>query len=283
MDVPHTNYDLGFKEAMTLFKDKTLDFFGIDGIGTITESLATESVAVEVKSLFRDLVFATSEGRGLHLEEEIVLSEDDLWRFLDYNVSLYRIHRRVFDTVIFVKEPTALTGIDLERLVFKPIIVQCANVDADAMLDELKRDIEDGKPINELKLVYLPLFRGKALDATGLFLESAKLIRSMKVEDQLRQKILALAILVAGKVVDPGVLNQMYEEVKLMGTGNVILDTAEAYGEKRGIRIGEVRQQEEMAKRMLAKGCKLSEIIEFTGIDIDRLGELQESIRSEAV
>ena len=87
MDIPHTNYDLGFKEAITLFKDKALDFFGIDCLASITEPLATESVQVEVKSLFRDLVFATQERKGLHFEEEVHLSEDDLWRFLDYNVS----------------------------------------------------------------------------------------------------------------------------------------------------------------------------------------------------
>ena len=73
---------------MTLFKDKALGFFGIEGIDTITESLATESVDVEIKSLFRDLVFATSEGKELHLEEEIALREDDLWQLLDHNVSL---------------------------------------------------------------------------------------------------------------------------------------------------------------------------------------------------
>ena len=95
MDIPPTNYDLGFKEAITLFKDKALDFFGIDELSAITEPLPTESNQVEVKSLFRDLVFATTDGRGLHFEEEISLSQDDIWRFLDYNVSLYRIHKRV--------------------------------------------------------------------------------------------------------------------------------------------------------------------------------------------
>ena len=275
MDVPHRNYDLGFKEAMTLFKDKALDFFGIDGIDIITESLATESVEVEVKSLFRDLVFATSKGKGLHFEEEIALSEDDLWRFLDYNVSLYRIHKRVFDTVIFVKESTTLAGIDHERLTFKPIIVQCANIDADAMLEELKRDIGDGKLVNELKLVYLPLFHGKNLDATGLFLESTKLIRSMKVENQFKQKVLSLAVLIAGKVVDPKVLNQIYEEVRLMGTGNVILDVAEEYGAKRNM--------EEVARKMLSDNLDILDIIKYTGIDADRLRDIRESLRSEAV
>ena len=275
MDIPHRNYDLGFKEAMTLFKDKALDFFGIDDIDTITESLATESVAVEIKSQFRDLVFATNNGKGLHLEEEVALSEEDLWRFLDYNVSLYRIHNRIFDTVIFVKEPTSLTGIDLERLVFKPIIVQCADIDADAMLDELKQDIENGKPINELKLVYLPLFRGKTLDSTGLFLESTKLIRSMKAEELLRHKVLALAILVAGKVVDHEVLKQIYEEVKLMGTGNVILDVAEEYGAK--------REKEEIARKLLSMGMDAIDVVEVTGLSNERIRELRDTIRSESI
>jgi len=225
------------------------------------------------------LVFATSNGKGLHLEEEIALSEDDLWRFLDYNVSLYRIHKRVFNTVIFVKEPTTLAGIDLERLTFKPIIVQCANIDADAMLEELKRDIEDGKPVNELKLVYLPLFRGNALDATGLFLESTKLIRDMKVEDQFKQKVLFLAVLIAGKVVDPKVLNQIYEEVRLMGTGNVILDVAEEYGEKRGIE----RNKEETARKMLSDNFDVLDIIKYTGIDAERLKELRDTINGDPI
>jgi len=147
MNIPHTNYDLGFKEAVSLFKDKALDFFGIDELASIAEPLATESVQVEIKSLFRDLVFAAKdESRGFHFEEEVVLCIDDLWRFLDYNVSLYRIHKRVFDTVIFVKEPTDLIGIDEDRLTFKPIIVQCSKIDADIMLSELKKDIKGGKP-----------------------------------------------------------------------------------------------------------------------------------------
>ena len=275
MDIPHANYDLGFKEAITLFKDKALDFFGIDDLASITEPLATESVQVEIKSLFRDLVFATHAGKGLHLEEEVHLSEDDIWRFLDYNVSLHQIHKRVFDTVIFVKEPTKLTGINLERLVFKPIIVQCSEIDADAMLDELKKDIDEGKSINELKLVYLPLFRGKTLDATGLFLESTKLIRTLNIEEHLKRKVFALAFLIAGKIVDRDVLDKFYDEVKIMSTGNVILDVAEEYGAR--------RNTEEIVRKMLSDNLDILDIIKYTGIDVDRLREIRESLRSEAV
>ena len=275
MDVPHTNYDLGFKEAITLFKGKALDFFGIDDLASITEPLATESVQVEIKSLFRDLVFATKEGKGLHFEEEVNLSPEDLWRFLDYNVSLYRIHNRIFDTVIFVKEPTNLTGINEDRLVFKPIIVQCSEIDADLMLDELKKDICEGKPINELKLVYLPLFRGRTLDATALFLESTKLIRIMKVDEYIKQKVFALAILIAGKVVDSDVLYRTYREVKLMGTGNVILEVAERYGAE--------QKQEEIAQKLLVKGMDVLDVMEVTGLTMERMRKVRELVSNEAV
>jgi len=100
-------------------------------------------------------------------------------------------------------------------------------------------------------------------------------MRSLNIENQFKQKALSLAILIAGKVVDPEVLRQIYEEVKLMSTGNVILDVAEEYGAK--------REKEETVRRMLLKGCTLSDIVDFTGINIDRLVELKDATQSEAV
>ena len=275
MNISHSNYDLGFKEAITLFKDKTLDFLGINEPVSIAEPLATESVNIEIKSLSRDLIFAAKDKyRGFHFEEEVNLNLDDLWRFFDYNVSLYRIHKRVFDTIIFVKEPTSLTGIEESRLAFKPIIVQCSNIDADVMLAELKNDVSDGKAINELKLVYLPLFRG-TLDANGLFLESAKLIRAMKADDSLKQKVSALAILIAGKVVDEHILDKVYKEVKMMYSDNVILKVAENHGAN--------REKEETVKRMLVMGLDPLDIIAATGISAERLREMRENMKNETI
>ena len=208
------------------------------------------------------------------MKRKLHLTPDDLWRFLDYNVSLYRIHKRVFDTVIFVKEPTDLIGIDEDRLIFKPIIVQCSKIDADDILAELKRDIKDGKPINELKLIYLPLFRS-TLNANDLFLESAGLIHDMKVNDSLKRKIIALSILIAGKVVDQDILNKVYREVKTMYSDNVILRVAENYGAE--------REKEEIARKMLAKGMDVLDVMYFTGVTTEQMREIRESMSKEAV
>jgi len=102
LNIPHTNADLVFKESMTIFKGKVLDFLGLTNLAPITEQMD-----------------------------------------------------------------------------FKPIIIQCSQIDADAMLAKLKADIAAGTSINELEAIYLPLFHSKNLTPTGLFAESVDIIKSM--------------------------------------------------------------------------------------------------------
>ena len=268
MEYIHQNYDSVFKEAMTLFKDKALDFLGLTGVAPITEPLMTESVEIEIKIAFRDLSFGTQDNRGVHFEEEVDLSNDDMLRIGGYNLWLGRAYKKEFVTVIFVKNPTLITELKTEQMHFKPIIVQCSKIDADAMLADLKQDVADGKPINELKLVYLPLFHSVRLNPTELFKESAKLIMDLQADDNQKRKIYALSTILAGKVVDKTAIEAVLEEVKKMG--NVIIEVAEAIGEK--------RKMEETAKKMLADNLKLSDIIKYTGIDVDRLGELRDAV-----
>ena len=60
-----------------------------------------------------------------------------------------------------------------------------------------------------------------------------------------------------------------------MSTGNVILDVAEEYGAK--------REKEEIVRKMLLKGIDSLDILDITGLDIERLRELRDLVRSEVV
>ena len=62
----YANYDAVFKDAVTLFSDKALDFFGLPGDTKIQEPLRTEHKEVRVDAEFSDLTFSLSDGRGLH-------------------------------------------------------------------------------------------------------------------------------------------------------------------------------------------------------------------------
>ena len=67
-DIP-MNYDRVFKNAVTVFKDKTLDFLGLHDIAPISEPLRTENVEIIVKSELADLTFSLKDGRGINFEE----------------------------------------------------------------------------------------------------------------------------------------------------------------------------------------------------------------------
>ena len=145
------------------------------------------------------------------------------------------------------------------------------------MLGRLKADIAGGKPINELELVYLPLFNSVKFTPAELFKESAKLVKVLQTDDYSKRKIHALAALLVGKVVDKATIRAILEEVNM--EGNAFVEVLEEIGTERGRLI----EKEDIAQKMLLEGYKSSIIIKITGIDIDRLDELRNTLHVEAV
>jgi hypothetical protein len=255
-------------------------------------------VEVEIRSEFADMAFALRGGGGLHFEEEVNLSKDDLLRICGYHTWLSRVHKREFVTVLFVKNrvPAGRIRIRTKQLHFTPVVVDCSAIDADTRLARLRQQVTEQAEVNELELLYLPLFHSETLTATELFQESARLIQALRAEDAVKHKLSALLIALAGKVVDAEALLEFWEEVRKMG--NKIIEIAEAYGmqigeergiaigEERGIAIGEERgitigeehgqlkMAETTARKMLTKGYSLEVIAELTDLAPEQLTAL---------
>ena len=195
-----------------------------------------------------------------------------MFRFGGYNIGLSRTHKREFITVIFVKEPTNLTEVKTDQLHFKPVIVQCSDIDADAMLTRLETAISVGKAINELEAIYLPFFHSTKFTPTELFRASADVIKGMKAEYGHKQKTLALLITLAGKLVERTQLEALAKEVAAMG--NIFIE----YFEERGAE----REKEKTARKMLSKGMDILDIIEVTGLTTEQVREVRDTVRGEA-
>jgi hypothetical protein len=265
---------------------------GLEGLGPIEEPLKTELTEIEIRSEFADLTFRLKDDRGLHFEEEVHLSQDDLLRFCGYHTWLSRVYNLEFVSVIFVRDPVQYRTLETAQLKFTPIIVDCSTIDADAILAKLRQGLAEGAPVNELELIYLPLFHSTTLTPTGLFKESQALIKKLQANDRLKQKICALSILLAGKIVAPSELEAAWKEVKLMG--NTILEFAETQGriagELQGRIAGEAQgrilgkaegkaegktlEKEATAHKMHTRGYAPQEIFELTGIDPERLRQI---------
>ena len=275
----HMNYDSVFKESLILFKDKTLDFLGLPHIAPIVEPLRTENVEITIRSEFADLTFGLADGSGINLESEVHLSREDLLRIGSYNLWLTREYKREFRTVVFVNQPVRVRSLRTEQISFEPLIVDCSQIDGDKLLAKLKKTVAEGGEINELELIYLPLFSSKEHTSTGLFKEATALIKDLRMTEERKLKLSALSLLLAGKVVDKAQLDLFWEEVKLMK--NAILEYAEERGMKHGIKLGEERgmklNSEETARRMFAKGYDPQEISELTDITPERIREITAS------
>ena len=160
----HNNYDTVLKDSISLFRDKAIDFYGLDQDVRILEPLRTEKAEVTVDVEYSDLTFQLSNGKGLHLEVEATLSHDDLLRFCGYHVDLTREYKREFITVIFTKISKKRPSINHGMLKFKPHVIRHKDYDADA--------IPRASLITPFPPSSLPFFRLASLSSVAIPLTS---------------------------------------------------------------------------------------------------------------
>ena len=70
--------------------------------------------------------------------------------------------------------------------------------------------------MNELELIYLPLFKSERYNPGELLTESIRLIKAAKLEDEQKLKISALALILSNKIVDASILEELWREIKMM-------------------------------------------------------------------
>jgi hypothetical protein len=191
-DIDYQNYDRAFKEAFTTFKEKVPPFIDLD-LPEIDRFLETEFVEIETKENKMDMNFILKDGSILHLEEEIHLSVEDVIRFAQYDLKLYRRYKTKINTVVFCVNRTSegSNGIDAGSLKCKLHIVDFSTKDADLKLKELRHRIKSGMEINELELVFLPLMKSN-LEKVNLVREVVKLEMQLDIEKAIKEKLVAI-------------------------------------------------------------------------------------------
>ena len=145
METIYTNYDAGFKKALLLFKDKSLDFIGLENLPVVREAINTEHVDFEVKYTFSDMAFLLADGTGLNMEWEADISRKDLRRFAKYNLAFEEQFDMSFTTVIFTNKPTTVQRYESASHIFQPIIVNLRERNGEKVLEKIKKQIQNKK------------------------------------------------------------------------------------------------------------------------------------------
>jgi hypothetical protein len=271
------NYDAVFKDSFTLFKNKTLRFLGVDSDARITEILSTEKREIQVDTEFSDLTFLTDKGFGFHIEEEIDISQKDLYRFCGYHVDLTQRHGIEFQTVILTFKKPTIRKIDTPTLIFQPFIVDLSERNADEVFEGLKQAIEGGKEINELDLVFLPVCRSETDTVVGLLEKGVRLAAKLPTN----KKIIGLMLTLTNQLVKSEELKRIWEEFMDYSKLKVI-QVAEEIGMEKGMKKGiEKGRAEGIEKGKLedARNFKLmglpnDKIAQGTGLPIEKIEAL---------
>jgi hypothetical protein len=243
--------------------------------GNITEILSTEITETTTLKAYGDNALKLSTNIGVSSEWEADVSRDDLMRFASYNIDLSRKHKIPFTTVIITAKAPTVTSYENPSLTFKPKIINLKERDADKELMEIERKLRTGEPVNELQLIYIPLYGSNSGKTTADLLDMAlKLAPSVAKNDKEKYgKLQSLMILLNSTFVSEEELNLILEANYMVLEGNRAVKVLTDIGRKQGL--------EQTVKNMLRRGRNIEEISEDTGLSIARITELQDELSAQ--
>ena len=268
------NYDAVFKESFEFYKGKDLTFFGVD-LAQITETLNPEITQLKVDKYFADIVFRLADGTGLHLEWEADLSQDDILRFCIYHASLTRNYNVSFKTVVFTKKAPRCNSYEGDCLNFKPEIVNLGSYDAEKALEVIRTQINNGEAINDLQLIYLPLY-GSKRNPAQIIRDVVDVAKKAYTNSDHARDIVMMSFVAANRVISTDEIRDLWEEIIMSISDLKIIQVAVEKTEERMRAENEEKSKIdkiETIKRMRAKGLEFPIICDVLNLQENEVEE----------
>ena len=271
--------DKVFKESFHFFKGKSLDFLDSDMKDSIIEVLTNEHTETTTKKMFTDLVFKLSETKGRHHEWQHEITLEDLKRFAIYNMEWSREYKELdFETIVITNKPPKATQYINSSITFKPRIIVLSERNGDEAIAKITKQIENGEPINELELIYLPMYSSPSGKSNANLLDEAFKLSNKGIPDiETRNKTQDLLILLVAKYLSDEEFKRVMEDNMAILEDNAAVRVLSKLGEERGIEKGLVKGLERGLERGLEKKAKETAIKMLKeGFNLDTISRIIE-------
>jgi hypothetical protein len=260
--------DLIQKYTSGLFKDSTLEFYGIKS-AKIKELINVELPAVEVAGSAADFVFLLEDDTYLHFEFVTQYNIKDFTRFAGYDIRLYeRDGRRVMTVIIYTANVNdAADGINIGSLVYSPQRVMMKEYDGDVTYKELSAKIKAGQKLTDvdmLNLIFLPLMK-HTINNGELAVKSVQLAQQI-TDATKRNACIAAAFAFGSKFLNDIDIENLKGALKMTDLAEMIIED----------------KLIEIAKGMLKDMVSIEFVSRHTGLDETTVRELQLELK-EAV
>ena len=215
LNLIYHNYDAVLKDSFTLYKNDLIDFLGID-MPEVTASLNTERVEIKAEKTFSDVLLKLVNNTGVSIEWEVDISKADMIRFAKYCIDFTVIHGIPFITIILTNKMQTILSYKEGSIAFTPIVINLGERDGELALQKIRERIAEGKKVNLLELVYLPLYGNKDKEVVDVVKEVVDLIMSLTdMKEHEVEKLVLLSLVVAKKLITDDEFKEIWREKQM--------------------------------------------------------------------
>ena len=273
IDISKHKKDIISKYTSGLFRDATLEFYGIKA-AKIKEPVNIEFPRLEIAMKKADFIFLLEDDTYQHLEFETSYKKTNLIRFADYDVQIYKKYKKKVQTVIIYSSEVkkAAKSLDIGSLKYTPDVVMMCDYDGNAIYAELERKLQAKETLTDtdmLNLIFLPLLRS---DIPKYELAEKSIELAKTIEDETKQDTcIASTVAFMERYLTNDEINKILEVVKMTRVANLLIQEAV----EEAVKETENKKAVEIAISLLDV-LNVETIAAKTKLTVEKVNELKE-------
>ena len=265
------NNDIIMKATAEMFKDKTLEVFGLK-TAKIIDIMPTVLPIVEAREKRVDFVFLLEDETLLHLEFQTTISDDLLRRIAFYGARIVDRHNRVVNTAIIYsgRIESAPDLLQKGSLTYQVTNVYLKGMDGDEEYRRIKAKLDKGETLEEsdlIKLIFLPLMKSKQIEAE-MALKAAELAKA--ANNKFTSFVIGAIVAITDNFLPEEYKKRLLEVLRMTQIEQWLREE----GKLEGKIEGKLEGQLEAARNALKKGLSFDDVAEITGLPKETVQKL---------
>jgi predicted transposase/invertase (TIGR01784 family) len=278
-EIPYHHKDIIFKSLTEIFSNRVLDFYDINTAPIVrAEPANLPTITVQEKTM--DFVFYLADDSYLHLEFQSTKGPEELERFMEYDVALYRKrHKMIHTYVVYGAGITdASEVLNCGSIEYRAKGIFMDRYDGDQLFEALGLKIRSGTSLDELErmqLAFLPLMKSSHSKQERA-IETIELA-GMILDETQKTFLTGCVIAISDNFIDREYTRKILEVLRMSKVLRALEEEAKDEGRVEGRMEGSLEAMRVAAKKLQLKGMSIEEIAEITGLpkeEIRKLGGL---------
>lgn len=270
------NTDIIMKATAEMFKDKTLEMFGLK-TARIVDIMPTVLPMVETREKRVDFVFLLEDDTLLHLEFQTTVPEDLLRRLAFYGARIVERHNRDVNTAVIYsgRIQNAPDLLNKGSLTYKTTNIFLKDMDGDVEYNRLKNKINHEEPLDETdlqRLIFLPLMKSKQPE-TDMTIQSAELVKASK--SQYTNFAIGALVAITDRFLPEEYKKKLLEVLRMTQIEQWLREEGIKEGMKEGMKEGEIKAKLETARKALLEGADLEFVAKITNLPLETIQKLR--------